>query len=232
MLIKKTSICLIAGIMGLASQQANAISITFDYTYDSGFFSSQLRKDALSAAGDFFATRLTDSLTAISPSGVNSFDAIISRPDTGAQQIINDFSVAADTIVVYAGGRNLGSSTLGQGGPGGFNAGGTSSFLNNLTTRGQGSNTTEFGPWGGAISFNTSSAWHFDSDVSTKENFSGQFDFYSVAIHELGHTFNLKHCKNNCVMRLSDHLADTDEKPPEYCEKCVKELNNIFNAIK
>ena len=52
------------------------------------------------------------------------------------------------------------------------------------------------------------------------------------AIHELGHTFNLKHCKNNCVMRLSDHLADTDEKPPEYCEKCVKELNNFFNVIK
>ena len=46
---------------------------------------------------------------------------------------------------------------------------------------------TDFGPWGGAISFNSNSNWYFDPDITTDESFSNQFDFYSVAVHELAH---------------------------------------------
>ena len=43
-------------------------------------------------------------------------------------------------------------------------------------------------------------------------------------IHELGHTFGLKHCHNNCVMRFSNSLADTDKKPVKFCASCLKQL--------
>lgn len=51
------------------------------------------------------------------------------------------------------------------------------------------------------------------------------------AIHELGHTFGLRHCDNHCIMRFSNHLADTDKKPSEFCESCRNELKKFINTI-
>ncbi len=51
------------------------------------------------------------------------------------------------------------------------------------------------------------------------------------AIHELGHTFSLSHCKNHCIMIFSKNLRDTDNKPPKFCESCSKELRNAFNNL-
>ncbi|MFX1597125.1 MAG: hypothetical protein ACFFBK_13800, partial [Promethearchaeota archaeon] len=48
------------------------------------------------------------------------------------------------------------------------------------------------------------------------------------AVHELGHTFTLQHCKNFCIMRFSNSLADTDQKPPEYCASCLNKLKNFL----
>jgi archaemetzincin len=40
-------------------------------------------------------------------------------------------------------------------------------------------------------------------------------------VHELGHTFGLKHCPNpGCVMHFSNSLADTDVKKAYFCSKC------------
>ena len=40
-------------------------------------------------------------------------------------------------------------------------------------------------------------------------------------VHELGHSFGLKHCSNNkCVMHFSNSLADTDLKEVHFCSKC------------
>lgn len=45
------------------------------------------------------------------------------------------------------------------------------------------------------------------------------------AIHELGHTFGLHHCKNpKCVMHFSNSLSDTDFKGKEFCNNCQKKL--------
>lgn len=52
------------------------------------------------------------------------------------------------------------------------------------------------------------------------------------AIHELGHTFGLKHCDNHCVMQFSNHLADTDKKPSDFCESCLKKLEQFINMLK
>ena len=44
------------------------------------------------------------------------------------------------------------------------------------------------------------------------------------ARHELGHVLGLDHCANYCVMRFSNTLVDTDEKPDTYCPACLRHL--------
>jgi archaemetzincin len=42
--------------------------------------------------------------------------------------------------------------------------------------------------------------------------------------HELGHVMGLRHCTNHCVMIFSNSLADTDNKPSDYCPDCLSRL--------
>ena len=46
------------------------------------------------------------------------------------------------------------------------------------------------------------------------------------AVHELGHTCGLGHCRNpRCVMFFSNTLHDTDVKGPGFCTACRDKLN-------
>jgi archaemetzincin len=45
------------------------------------------------------------------------------------------------------------------------------------------------------------------------------------AIHELGHTYGLRHCPHpECVMHFSNSLQDTDKKETSFCRHCQKLL--------
>ena len=45
------------------------------------------------------------------------------------------------------------------------------------------------------------------------------------AVHELGHSFGLSHCKNiKCVMHFSNSLSDTDIKTNDLCDVCKVHL--------
>jgi hypothetical protein len=191
--------CLAGGFMVVFGQQVSAVNIEFDYVFDANnFFNTQAKKDVLNAAGSFFSGIIQDDLTAINSAGSNVFDARFSNPASGALTTINNFSVDADTLIVYAGGRTLSGSTLGMGGPGSFSAGGTSTFVDNAVTRGetpttsgvQGSSATDFAPWGGSITFNTGASWYFDPDASTNGDLINN-DFFSAALHELGHLLGI-----------------------------------------
>jgi len=182
------------GCLFVLAQSGRAqVNISFEYTFDTGFLSGNATAQAdLQAAANALAGRLTDSLSAITPSGQNSWSATFSNPTTGTQQSVNNLSVPANTIVIYIGARDLGASTLGLGGFGGFNASGTQSWADLISQRGQaGAPNTDFGPWGGSISFNNTTSWYFDSDPSTVDVPGGQSDFYSVALHELGHVLGI-----------------------------------------
>jgi archaemetzincin len=49
------------------------------------------------------------------------------------------------------------------------------------------------------------------------------------AVHELGHTFGLRHCQiSKCVMHFSNSLQDTDFKDDRFCERCNKILAGIL----
>jgi archaemetzincin len=51
------------------------------------------------------------------------------------------------------------------------------------------------------------------------------------AIHELGHTFGLNHCENDCVMIFSNWIEDTDMKPAQYCKDCSKKITNFLEEL-
>jgi archaemetzincin len=45
------------------------------------------------------------------------------------------------------------------------------------------------------------------------------------ALHELGHTFGLRHCpRPDCVMRASTSADDVDLKPARFCPSCAAAL--------
>jgi archaemetzincin len=46
------------------------------------------------------------------------------------------------------------------------------------------------------------------------------------AVHELGHTYGLKHCPNPaCVMHFSNSLRDTDLKGWDFCSICQRKIS-------
>jgi len=53
------------------------------------------------------------------------------------------------------------------------------------------------------------------------------------ALHELGHTFKLKHCKEkNCIMRYSRSIEDVDRKSKELCRYCRKLLDDEVEELR
>ncbi|MEA2089918.1 MAG: archaemetzincin family Zn-dependent metalloprotease [Thermoproteota archaeon] len=46
------------------------------------------------------------------------------------------------------------------------------------------------------------------------------------AVHEVGHTFGLKHCDNrSCVMFFSNSIGMVDTKNSKFCRRCSRALN-------
>ncbi len=169
---------------------AQAITIEFDYSYDSGFLTQDYR-DVLDAVAGEFGSRITDSLAAINSSGVNSYRGAIGLLTDSGPLLTAPISVAADTVRVYVGTQALGGTTLGIGGSG-YSAGGTNDFFDLLATRGQPEpSSVNFTPVTGQIVFDMDTNWYLDDDVTTVESFSGLFDFYSIAVHELGHVLGV-----------------------------------------
>lgn len=177
------------------------ITIQFDYSLDTNnFFGDASAKATLEAAGAFFGGILDDTLDAISPSGADTWTISFSHPGTGNNHQIVNKSIAADTLVIYAGGRNIDNANgvLGQADPWSFAAGGSNSFIDGVINRGEAGITdgnatrltteTDFAPGGGMIVFDSSESWHYDADpTSTTNPTGGKIDFFSVAIHELAH---------------------------------------------
>lgn len=202
------------------SGSALEIVVDFD-TYDSNdFFNATGNADyaaaraSLQAAADFFSTIITDSIDEI-PSidsdpaaGHPIWRETFFNPGTGTSYTVSsanetldpgydeyrDIGIAQDTYVIYAGGRSLAGTTLGVGGAGSWSSFGTADFNTSIRTRGETGvddvPPTDFARWGGTIAFDNDdlSSWHFDHTTDVE---AGKYDFYSVALHELGHALGI-----------------------------------------
>ena len=167
----------------LESREVPAITIQIDYSHDStGFFLNNPTAQAtLQQAANDLAAQLSASLPAISSSGGNTWSESFLDPATGQQDTISNPSVAANTIVVYAGARVLGGTQVSVGGFGGYSASGTQAWINSLQDRGPLGTLL----WGGSIAFDTTTNWYFGTSAAGLQ--ANQEDFFTCATHELGH---------------------------------------------
>lgn len=210
--------------------QLIAIDYTYD---TNNFFDTTAKRDALKAAADRWSSVITSTLLPVAPGGtgsgtpagwrigfshpgiVNSNFQLSTASGSGTDPLIgagaaNGYGfpgLQANKWILYAGGRNLGSA-LGEGGTGtGVNFTTTFDDLNGPMHRGLIGNTPGFGSsndlpvWGGSVSFNTATSnWHFG--ISTAAPI-GQIDFYSIALHEIGHALGLSLSFNQWTNNVS-----------------------------
>lgn len=169
-------------VESLEQRDNPSVSFHFDYSLDTGgFFNDPAKRAALEQAGFAITSQLNDSLSAITPSGSNSWNVTVVNPLTGLPRTFSQLSVNADEIVVYAVGGSLAAGQLGYTAPTSYTANGTSEWLRSIQNRGEA--LGEFAPWGGMVEFNSLVNWNLSSASPT----STQFDFQSAAQHELMH---------------------------------------------
>lgn len=180
----------------VAGSALSALEIRIDYSYDTNnFFDTQQKRDAMEAVADFYGDMINDTLLRIDADDFSSasWQAVFSDPASGSLAEIENLIVPEDVIIIYVGARELGGSTVGLAGPGGFGASGFSDWFERLRGRGTAGaaesdpdDRTDFALWGGSIAFDTPRNWNF----SLSENASGT-EFISVALHEMGHVLGI-----------------------------------------
>lgn len=167
------------------------LSFTFDYSLDSGFFSGANagRRLYLEAVGSYVSQFLTaTSLAGITVGGSNTWTAQFTSPSNPATtHSVTDLSVAANAVVVYVGAAGLGSSVLAQAILPGITASGEDGWASNTVLKRTVGASTYTRASVAALSFNSSTNWFFDSTPLANSSFAGQYDFFSVAAHELLH---------------------------------------------
>nr|WP_283254977.1 DUF4214 domain-containing protein [Marivita sp. GX14005] len=106
----------------------------------------------------------------------------IRNPTTDRIETVT-LSQAVDDLIVFVGARNLAGATLALAGPDGTDAAGDVYDARiSDDFRGTGA-VTDFEPWAGTITFDTSADWSFSLGNPGRY----ESDFVSVAVHEIGH---------------------------------------------
>jgi archaemetzincin len=69
-------------------------------------------------------------------------------------------------------------------------------------------------------------------EISTTENMeSGTDRIIKESAHELGHTFDLRHCEDSsCIMHYCRRIEDVDNKSDQFCRYCRVFLSDYIKA--
>jgi len=194
--------CLVALFGLFASWSPAQLTIQFDYSKDTNNFfgtTGSAQRNTLEAAATYLSSFLNaQSLAAITPTGTSTtgdrWNSSPLDPSTGVSFNIGTAgapasagaSIAANTVVIYVGGYNLPTvNQIAYGSQGAWSWNGTAGWGNTVNYRGMAGSF--YAPNLGSISFDTPTSWYFDNDITTVETFAGQYDFFSVAVHEMIH---------------------------------------------
>lgn len=205
----------------VAQTDAWAIEIIVDYTYDTeNFFDTQEKRDAIEAAAGRYSRVITSSLNAVGPEA--SWRIGFQHPATGEiYEISTERSQATDFIstpyadeygfpglnedelILYVGGRSLSSSGIG-GTATGTNFTNVFQDFEGPLHRGlipvSSTNPVDDLPvWGGAVSFNLDADWSFSLDTVAP---GSAVDFYTIALHEIGHVLGLSSMWNQWTQHV------------------------------
>lgn len=176
------------GFEAVEARQLLAVDIEFIYLGD--FFDVPERRVALELAAQVLESRLDEPMSEIDPSAPgDSWNARYWHPETGEIFEHSNLRVAENQFIVFAGGRDLEGDRAGRGGPGDdTDLMGSNSFKRDVTRR-DNLFDSDFSSWGGSIVFDNEPVWHYG--VSTQDLERDERDFFSVAIHELGHALGI-----------------------------------------
>jgi len=102
-------------------------------------------------------------------------------PTDGVERTINNENIA-EGLTIFVGARDLEGDAIGQGGTGGVSVSSVNSQsdLDAALAR-----SSEASFWGGSLTFDSNTNWHFGVDEVGLDN--NEADFLSTAIHEIAH---------------------------------------------
>lgn len=173
------------------------VSFALDFSMDSpgGLFDpatpeGQQARATMTRATQVFSDRILDGLTAITPSGTNTWTPTVVNPGTGALRTpAFTGGIAANTIKIFVGSGPLSATEVGNAYAGTATRDGTQAFKDNADSRGQAgalaTPRTDYGPWGGSIAFDWGTDWNVA--LTTTALTPNKSDLYTVALHELAH---------------------------------------------
>lgn len=159
-------------------------SIRFDYRFDTaGFFADPERRQTLEAAARDWSAVITNDFPTV-PAGT----VVMARDPVGLNSPATPIAIEddIDDLVVFVGAAAdlsaaLATATLDLGLDGIVDG---QQFINLSDRR----RSTPFQPWAASISFDSTAAFHFDPEPELDRPVPAALhDFYSVALHELGH---------------------------------------------
>jgi hypothetical protein len=156
-------------------------NIQFDYRFDTERWFTSDRKAILEAAAKVWETAIAEEFEAI-PAGTPL--QVINPQTSQIENFVANYPI--DDLVVFVGSRTIDGSgnTQATAGPSGMWTLGS-----RLETRYNGST---FQPWTAHLSFDRAETWFFDPTLNTSSDIPrNAVDFFSLAIHELGHTLGI-----------------------------------------
>jgi len=168
---------------------AHVFSIKFDYRFDrAGYFDVPERRAALEAAAAVWSELLANDFPRV-PAGTK---LVLNDPEDRERQVtIEHLEKDIDDLLVFVG-TSEAIPGFGRGGPAGLAESSDATLQRSLNNR---QVSQRFQPWAGSISFKGSVDYFFDrsSDADGKVP-KGQYDFVSLATHELGHVLGFAAC--------------------------------------